>query len=43
MAIKRTVNPQITMLLDTINKKMIELKHPALEVLTPEHPENITR
>jgi acetyl esterase len=36
MAIKRAVNPQITMLLNTINKKMIELKHPALEVLTPE-------
>jgi acetyl esterase len=36
MAIKTAVNPQITMLLNTISKKMIELKHPPLDVLTPE-------
>ncbi|MCM3718144.1 alpha/beta hydrolase [Fictibacillus phosphorivorans] len=36
MAVKSAVNLQITILLNTINKKMSELKHPPLDILTPE-------
>jgi acetyl esterase len=36
MAIKAAVNPQITKLLHSISQKMTELKHPPLNVLTPE-------
>ncbi|KKI90406.1 esterase [Bacillus sp. SA1-12] len=34
--IKTAVNPQVTKLLKTISKKMVELNHPPLDVLTPE-------
>ncbi|MGW9019253.1 alpha/beta hydrolase, partial [Priestia megaterium] len=36
MAVKTSVNPQVTKLLMSINNKMIEHKHPPLDVLTPE-------
>lgn len=36
MAVKTSVNSQVTKLLMSINNKMIEYKHPPLDVLTPE-------
>ncbi|WP_079527832.1 alpha/beta hydrolase [Halobacillus hunanensis] len=36
MGVKEAVNPQVTQLLKTISEKMTELKHPPLDVLTPE-------
>ncbi|WP_336866851.1 alpha/beta hydrolase [Peribacillus frigoritolerans] len=35
MAVKTAINPQVTKLLNSISKKMIELNHPPLDVLTP--------